>query len=130
MPFIVGELNPQFDYSCRVTKTVFFLLNYCLRFIFEFTSLMAGPLLGIMGMLAVEPPNFLTRLTPVTVKEGDAITLMVTVSGTDPEVTWYREGAEITQVYKTDFTVSKQIRELISARGEVKLVTFNVDVSL
>lgn len=56
--------------------------------------------------VTVDPPNFLTRLTPVTVKEGDAITLMVTISGTDPEVTWYREGAEITDVYKGDFTVS------------------------
>ena len=55
----------------------------------------------------VEAPNFLTRLTPVTVKEGDAVTLMVTISGTNPEVTWYREGAEITDLFKRDFTVSK-----------------------
>ena len=59
-----------------------------------------------MYLFTVEAPNLLTRLTPVTVKEGDSITLMVTISGTSPEVTWYREGSEITSVYKNDFTVS------------------------
>ena len=48
----------------------------------------------------------LTRLTPVTVKEGESVTLMVTITGTEPTVTWYREGAEITNVYRNDFIVS------------------------
>lgn len=68
----------------------------------------------------MDAPNIITRLTPVTVKEGDAVTLMVTITGTNPQVTWYREGAEITDVYRKDFTVSlHSALNILGLRDEV-----------
>lgn len=66
-------------------------------------------------IFAAFAPNFVSRLNPVTVKEGESVMLRVTITGTNPEVTWYREGAEITPIYNKDFVVSNLFDSVASA---------------
>jgi len=107
---IASLKEPQFWRPCDLKSVLFVfsgfhLKHHCIKQLNVVHS----------EIFAAFAPNFVSRLNPVTVKEGESVMLRVTITGTNPEVTWYREGAEITPIYNKDFVVSNLFDSVASA---------------